>query len=100
MGEKRGATGKLKYDFPTQAGLFIQLNSGNWVQTTPIVFRSWNGPRKYHLPSDVVLGKVNLPMKEVTYQGPVYKYATNTIGNNLEISGLIGDPPICKRQNI
>lgn len=100
MGEKTGATGKLEYDFPTQAGLFIQLSSGNWAQTTPIAFRSWNGSRKYYIPRDVILGKVDLPMKEVIYQGPVYRYATNIVENNLETSGLIGDTPVCKRKNI
>jgi hypothetical protein len=100
MGEKRGGTGKLKYDFPTQAGLFIQLSSGNWVQTSPNTFRSWNGNRKYHMPSVIVLRNVDVPIEEVVYQGPVYRYGTNTIEENLTALGLIGDTPTCKRKTI
>ena len=38
---------KAKLDFPFEGDLFeIQTEKGNWIQTTRITFRSYDGPRR------------------------------------------------------
>lgn len=102
MGEKKGYTGrgKLICDFPTQAGLFIQKEDGRWTQTTPTIFRSWLGGRKYYIPAETTLGKVEVEMKEVEYKGPVYMFHTNLLSYSLEKTGIAGEMPECKRTRI
>jgi hypothetical protein len=50
MGEKRGETGKLVFDFNTAWVCEIQMNSGKWYRVLDIDFRSFNGPRKNNRP--------------------------------------------------
>jgi len=90
MSEKRGNTGKLKNEFPDHAGLFIKIQSGRWVQVTPVVFRSWTGERKYSIPSVTTLGNTDVKMEEVIYEGPVYLFESNTIAEGYTEVGLAG----------
>jgi hypothetical protein len=63
MGEKRGNTGKLHYDFNTAANLEVELD-GIWYRVTAREFRSFNNPRR-------ISGE--------SYSGPVYLFGTNQI---------------------
>lgn len=79
MAEKRGATGKLAYDFPTQAVLEVKLND-KWYRTTAKDFRSFDGERRYTQPKKQLgLGDsiVETAMETLTYTGPLYAYDTN-----------------------
>jgi len=82
MAEKGGNTEKLRYDFPTEAVLEIWMDKlDRWHRVTSMVFRSYDGPRRYRQPikqpshgdsfSDV-------PMRTVDFtDGPVYMSLTN-----------------------
>ncbi len=81
MSEKRGFTGKLIYDFPTEAVLEVSINN-NWYRTTSSDFRSFDGSRR-------ITKVIKQPGKHVSYdevefetydyQGPVYEFKTNNI---------------------
>lgn len=80
MGEKRGMTGKLQYDFPTEAVLEVELN-GNFYRLTAKEFRSFDGIRRITKPikqpgigDDVT----KVLMESYFYEGPVYEYGSNT----------------------
>lgn len=73
MAEKRGNTGKLKYDFNQAANLEVQINDV-WYRVTPRDFRSFNGPRR---------------IEETPYQGPVYLFGTNQIITEHNKTGTI-----------
>jgi hypothetical protein len=80
MSEKRGNTGKLKYDFPTEAVMNVQTVTGQWYRVTANHFRSWNGNREYVKPiKQPTHGESfsNVPTKSYTYVGPVYLLGTN-----------------------
>jgi hypothetical protein len=67
---------KAKLDFPFEGDLFeIQTEKGNWIQTTRITFRSYDGPRRI---TRYVFG-VRTPYIE-EYNGPVYYYGSNREG--------------------
>lgn len=79
MGEKRGNTAKLVYDFPTEGVLEVGIK-GNWYRTTAKEFRSFDGPRRITKPiKQPALGEsmYNVPMETIMYEGPVYMYETN-----------------------
>tara|TARA_R110000824_G_scaffold15193_7_gene64081 strand:+ start:385 stop:702 length:318 start_codon:yes stop_codon:yes gene_type:complete len=76
MGEKRGNTGKLIYDFNT-AGVLEVLLKDIWRRTTARDFRSFDGKRRISEPTSVKLGKVDMPMRTYEYDGPTYVYDTN-----------------------
>ncbi len=79
MGEKRGNTGKLKYDFPTEGVLEVCIKD-NWYRTTAKEFRSFDGPRRITKPiKQPALGEslFDVEMETISYQGPVYMYETN-----------------------
>jgi len=72
MGEKRGQTVKLVFDFPTQ--LCVEVFEHNqWLRVTANRFRSFNGKRRI-----LKFDKENKPYYE-EYNGPVYLYETNKI---------------------
>lgn len=73
MGEKRGKTGKLVYEFNTAAHLEVQLK-GNWYRVTAGDFRSFNGPRR-------IFGE--------PYEGQLYFYDTNTIVEGPQEHGIV-----------
>ncbi len=67
MAEKKGFTGKLKYDFPEHKLLEIQLGE-KWYRVTPREFRSFDGNRR--ITSDGVVTE---------HHGSLYYYNTNTV---------------------
>ncbi len=81
MSEKRGFTGKLEYDFPTEAVLEVCIKD-NWYRTTSSEFRSFDGKRR-------ITRVIKQPGKNVSYEevefetneyfGPVYELKTNNI---------------------
>ena len=71
MGEKRGQTEKLVYDFPTQLSTEVGYEDGTWNRVTCNRFRSYNGPRRILFITEDGKGEY----KE--YNGPVYYYESN-----------------------
>jgi hypothetical protein len=69
MGEKRGATEKLVYDFPTEKNCQVLLND-KWYRVTPREFRSWGNKRRIVFYKDKIED-----IQE--YIGPVYYWNTN-----------------------
>ncbi len=76
MGEKRGRTEKIRYDFDTAGVLEIFLNK-KWYRVTSSDFRSFNGPRRITLPDYVEHGNVKVPLTTYEYDGPIYAWGTN-----------------------
>lgn len=76
MGEKRGNTGKLRYDFNT-AGVLEVCIKGNWYRASAREFRSYNGQRRISEPQTVVLGNADVSVDTYDYTGPVYVFNTN-----------------------
>ena len=72
MGEKKGQTVKLIFDFQTQLSTEV-FNHGEWGRVTPNRFRSFNGKRRI-----LKFDQENKPYYE-EYLGPVYLYETNQI---------------------
>lgn len=72
MGEKRGKTVKLVFDFPTQLSAEI-FSHNEWIRVTPNRFRSFNGKRRI-----LKFDKENKPYYE-EYLGHVYLYETNKV---------------------
>ena len=77
MGEKRGNTGKLKYDFNTAWAAEIKMGE-KWYRVTEKDFRSFNGPRRLSRPTGVELGNPHVDTETFEYEGPYYFYETNT----------------------
>ena len=46
MSEKKGLLEKMRYEFPTEAVLEVQIK-GTWYRTTSREFRSFDGHRRY-----------------------------------------------------
>ena len=76
MSEKRGFTGKLKYDFNTAWVCEIQMGE-KWYRVLEKDFRSFNGPRRLTKPLGVALGKVDMGLETFMYEGPYYYWNTN-----------------------
>lgn len=70
MGEKKGQTEKLKYDFNTVIESQVQLENGKWYRVTCRDFRSFNSPRR-------LVKYVNREPIYEEYNGPLYYYNTN-----------------------
>jgi hypothetical protein len=79
MGEKKGQTAKLVYDFNT-AGLLEVSIKGTWFRTSAREFRSFDGLRRITQPQETLIGRVDVPMITYDYKGPVYMF-----GSNLEV---------------
>jgi hypothetical protein len=71
MGEKRGQTEVLKYDFNTARELHVKLEN-KWYRVTPREFRSWNGERKFVYTQGVEI-------IHESYEGPIYYWNTNKV---------------------
>jgi hypothetical protein len=76
MSEKRGFTGKLKYDFNTAWVCEILMND-KWFRVIERDFRSFNGPRRLTKPNAPVLGNVHVGSETFDYEGPYYYWNTN-----------------------
>ena len=70
MGEKKGNTVKLIYDFQTQLSTEV-FDYGAWNRVTCKQFRSFNGQRRI-----LKFDKQNQPYYE-EYNGPVFLHETN-----------------------
>jgi hypothetical protein len=68
MAEKKGFTGKLNYDFPTQKCLEVKLSNGKWYRVTSNEFRSYDTERRFGVGEDTE-----------PYNGVVYYYGTNKV---------------------
>ena len=80
-GEKRGQIEKMRYDFPTEAVLEVQIKS-KWYRVTSREFRSFDGHRRLTMPTQQPgLGMKNLDELEfVTYDCdhlPLYMFGSN-----------------------
>lgn len=80
MAEKRGETGKLICDFPTEAVMEVYLN-GKWYRTTSKDFRSFDGKRRLtkpiQQPKQGPAAFLNVEFETYDYFGPVYLFGTN-----------------------
>jgi hypothetical protein len=84
MGEKRGQTVKVIYDFDTTKVCEIGVTKEDgikWYRVTSKRFRSWDGPRQLtgpiQQPGHGVEAFANIPMETVPYEGPLYMYDSN-----------------------
>lgn len=79
MSEKKGMTGKLKYDFNTSGVCEIQTADGRWFRVTAREFRSFDGPRRLTaIVGPALLGRPqDEEMATFEYSGPVYLHSTN-----------------------
>jgi hypothetical protein len=93
MSEKRGNTGKLIYDFPTEAVMTVQNATGARFRVSCNHFRSWNGYRELTMPiKQPIHGEsfTDVPTETFVYEGPVYLEGTNKEVNPSEYKiGLV-----------
>lgn len=79
MAEKRGETEKLIFNFNTAGVLEIYMPKlKGWYRSTAKDFRSFDGKRRITEPTEVHLGKVDVPMRTYEYNGPVFLWGTNS----------------------
>lgn len=77
---KRGETEKLVYEFNTSGVLEVYMvKLKGWYRTTAKDFRSFNGPRRITIPTEIEHGNVDVPMQTFEYYGPIYHYGTNKV---------------------
>lgn len=81
MAEKRGGLEKMKYDFPTEAVLEVQIK-GKWYRVTSREFRSFDGHRRYTKPErqpGLAFHDVDeIPFITYDYDhGPLYMFGSN-----------------------
>lgn len=94
MGEKRGFTGKLKFDFHPVSLLEVQFNDGDerWYRVSAEYFRSFDGKRRISEPSVTIKGVAEVPLNVYDYEGPVYIWGTNTKVVKQNIGKIITGP--------
>lgn len=71
MGEKRGSTAKIIYDFPTEQECQVQIKD-KWYRATPKDFRSWGSGRR-------IIHSIKGELVTEEYNGPLYYWNTNII---------------------
>jgi len=78
---------KAKLEFPFEGDLLeIQTEKGNWIQTTRITFRSYDGPRRITTyDTKLTIDPRNIKSNHTEsysqlYEGPVYYYGSNREG--------------------
>jgi hypothetical protein len=81
MGEKKGQTEKLKYDFPTEKECQVMLND-KWYRATPRDFRSWGSRRQ------IIYNNPDRTQTFEEYEGPVYYWNTNKICKEPDNNGV------------
>jgi len=72
MGEKKGYTGKLKYEFDTSKCCEVEWKQGRWGRVTSGEFRCFGGGRRILNIEDPKNSFYEL------YNGPIYFYGTNS----------------------
>ena len=74
MAEKKGFTGKLRYDFEVSKCLEVYLESSQkWHRVIAKEFRSWYGQRR------IVIWDKEGEQINTEYHGPVYYYLSNDV---------------------
>jgi hypothetical protein len=94
MGEKRGGTGKLLYDFNTAAVCEVSIKEV-WYRTTAREFRSFDGERRLTEPiKQPAIGDSMFDVLTKTYQynGPVYVLLTNLEVVRMNTSSVVTNP--------
>ena len=81
MGEKKGFTGKLEYDFPTEKSTEVFIEELGWLRVTCREFRSYNAPRR-------IIHWRNRQQVIEDYKGPIYLFMTNKIIENPIENGI------------
>jgi hypothetical protein len=82
MGEKKGKTIKLIYDFPTQLSTEV-FEHNVWNRVTCINFRSFNGSRR------ILKFYKNGDSYYEEYSGPVFLFETNTKLKDMSKKGYV-----------
>jgi len=96
MSEKRGLLEKMRYDFPTEAVLEVQIK-GTWYRVTSREFRSFDGHRRYTKPvQQPGLGMKNMDSLEfITIDfdnGPLYMFGSNKEVNKTWNEKMVSTP--------
>ena len=94
MGEKKGFTGKLLYDFNTAAVCEVLIKD-TWYRTTAREFRSFDGQRRLTQPAKPVgLHDSLLDVEMITtqYDGPVYVLQTNDEVIRMDTNTIVTNP--------
>lgn len=76
MGEKRGGTEKIQFDFDTTAVMEVLMGE-DWFRTTASDFRAFDGRRRLTYPISYQHRVVDIELTTEEYEGPLYLYATN-----------------------
>tara|TARA_B110000977_G_C10647204_1_gene326486 strand:+ start:205 stop:537 length:333 start_codon:yes stop_codon:yes gene_type:complete len=95
-GEKKGQLEKMRYEFPTEAVLEVQIK-GTWYRVTSREFRSFDGHRRYTKPvQQPGLGMKNMDSLEfVTVDfdyGPLYMFGSNKEVRKLWDEKMVSTP--------
>jgi hypothetical protein len=88
MAEKKGFTGKLKYDFPTQKCLEVKLKD-KWYRVTSNDFRSFDTERRFGVGEDTE-----------PYNGAIYYFGTNKIAPQENTGKIIYHPEHPRRETL
>ena len=94
MGEKRGNTAKLIYDFNT-SGVCEVCIKGNWYRTTAREFRSFDGKRRITEPikqPGIGDSMFDVPMHTYEYNGPVYIVQSNVEVVRMDTETIVTNP--------
>jgi len=103
MAEKTGGLEKMKYDFPTEAVLEVQIK-GTWYRVTSREFRSFDGNRRFTKPQR----QPGLGLKDSNdiifdtyeYNGPLYLYGSNKVVEPLNNEQIVNSPYYDKTKKI
>jgi hypothetical protein len=89
MAEKKGFTGKLKYNFPVQKCLEVKLSNGKWYRVTANDFRSFDTERRIGYGDDLE-----------PYNDIIYYFGTNTKAPQENTGKIIFHPQYPKRETL
>ena len=93
MGEKRGNTGKLKFEFDPTAFLEVRFKDDErWYRVTAEYFRAFDGDRRITKPTQVIRGIQQVPMETLEYTGTIYIWGTNNIAIKNNTGKLLTGP--------
>lgn len=96
MAEKTGGLEKMRYDFPTEAVLEVQIK-GTWYRVTSREFRSFDGHRRFTKPvKQPGLGMPDLDKLEFVTtcfdDGPLYMFNSNKEVRKLWNEKMVATP--------
>jgi hypothetical protein len=94
MGEKRGFTGKLKFDFDPTAVLEVSYSDNDrWFRVTAETFRSFDGLRRVLNWTPVKRG-MHSETIITQYDGPLYLWGTNTEVEKAGTEKVVSSPQL------